>query len=302
MPDKQYVWMDGEFVDFSKANVHVLTHSLQYGSGIFEGIRAYETGKGAAIFRLKEHAKRFVNSARIVGMDLGISQKDLEEAILSTVRKNGLMGCYIRPFAFYNDANIGLSTIGKRVSVAVVAVPFGNYFANKEKGISCKVSSWQRINSSVLPPEAKASGNYSNSILASVEAKRAGFDEAILLSQSGYVAEGPGENIFLVEDGKLVTPSKEADILIGITRDSVIKISESMGLEVEERMVHREELYACDEAFFTGTAAELTPITSIDLRKVGNGKPGPLTKMLSDKISMVVQGKDREYAQWLTYV
>ncbi len=302
MATKQYIWMDGKLVDFDKANVHILTHSLQYGSGIFEGIRAYETDKGAAVFRLKEHAKRFINSARIVGMELGMTQKEVEGAILSTIRKNGLRSCYIRPFAFYNDVHIGLSTIGKKVSVAVVAVPFGNYFANKEKGISCKVSSWKRINSNDLPPGAKASGNYANSILASVEAKRSGFDEAILLSQSGYVAEGPGENIFIVEDGKIVAPSKEADILIGITRDSVIKISESLGLEVEERMVHREELYTCEEAFFTGTAAEITPITSIDLRKVGKGKPGPITQMLADKLSSIAQGKEKEYAHWLTQV
>ncbi len=302
MATKQYVWMDGNFIEFDKANVHVLTHSLQYGSGIFEGIRAYETGQGPAIFRLKEHARRFINSARIIGMDLGLSQKQVEDAIVSTVRKNGLKSCYIRPFAFYNDQNIGLSVIGKKVSVVVAALPFGSYFANKEKGINCRVSSWQRMNSYILPPEAKASGNYSNSILASVEAKRAGADEAIILARSGHIAEGPGENIFLIQDARLVTPSKEADILLGITRDSVIKMAESMGLEVEERMVHREELYTCDEAFFTGTAAEITPIVSIDLKKIGQGKIGPVTKMLSEKFSAVAQGRDREYSDWLTIV
>ncbi len=302
MASKQYVWFDGKFVDFEKANVHILTHSLQYGSGIFEGIRAYSTEKGPAIFRLREHAKRFLNSSKIVGLDLQMQQKEIEEAIKEAVKKNKLESCYIRPFAFYNDQGIGLNVVGKKVSVAIAALAFGNYFEGKDAGIKCKVASWQRINSYVLPPQAKLSGNYANSILASLEAKLAGADEAILLSPGGYVAEGPGENIFLVNDGKIITPSKDSDILLGITRNSIIKVAESMGFEVEERLVHKEELYTCDEAFFTGTAAELTPITSIDSRKIGNGKPGPITKVLGDKFSGVVHGKEREYMQWLTFL
>lgn len=302
MANKQYVWMDNKFVDFRKANVHLLTHSLQYGSGVFEGIRAYSTDKGPAIFRLGEHSRRFMRSAKIVGMDLGMGQRRIEEAIISIVKKNRLQSCYIRPFAFYNDNRIGLSVLGKKVSVAIAALEFGNYFTDKDKGIRCKISSWQRMNSYVLPPEAKLSGNYANSILASLEAKLSGSDEAILLSPDGYVAEGPGENIFLVEDGRVLTPSKDSDILLGITRDSMLKIAESMGLETEERMIHREELYTCDEAFFTGTAAEITPIVSVDSRKIGNGKQGPITKMLADKFSGIVHGRESEYAQWLTYV
>jgi branched-chain amino acid aminotransferase len=246
--------------------------------------------------------KRFLNSARIYDMEIGFDVEELEDAILGTVKKNKLEECYIRPFGFYNDQHIGLSPIGKKVSVFVAAVSFGSYFTNKDKGIKCKVASWHRINSLVLPPEAKASGNYLNSILCSTEAKRAGADEAILLSGDGYVAEGPGENIFLVQDNKLITPSREADILMGITRDSIIKLAEGKGILVEERQVHREELYLSDEVFFTGTAAELTPITEIDSRKIGKGKAGPITKMLSTDFDGVVKGQNEEFFDWLTYV
>ncbi|MEM3839115.1 MAG: branched-chain amino acid transaminase [Candidatus Micrarchaeaceae archaeon] len=302
MPKKQYIWIDGKMAESRHSNVHVLTHSLQYGSGIFEGIRAYQTSAGPAIFRLKDHAKRFLNSAKIAGMNLGLAQADIEEAVKSVVRKNGIASGYIRPFAFYNDSRIGLSTLGKKVSVAVAAIEFGSYFDNKDKGVRCKVSSWHRPNSMILPVEAKLSGNYANSILASLEAKLAGFDEAIMLSSNGYVAEGPGENIFLVRDGALVTPSKDSDILLGITRDSILKIAKQKGLPVEERPVHREELYSCDEAFFTGTAAEITPIVSIDSRQIGSGRPGAMTKALWDAFSAIVHGNDPLYKGWLEYL
>jgi len=302
MKRKQYVWFDGKFVDFAEAKVHVLTHSLQYGSGIFEGIRAYKAKEGTAVFRLKEHVKRFFNSAEIYSMKLGIGQAEMKDAILSTIKKNKLEECYIRPFGFYNDAHIGMNPLGKKVSVAIAAIYMGNYFKGKEKGIKCNISSWQRINSLILPPEAKASGNYLNSILASIEAIKSGADEAILLSCGGVVAEGPGENIFLVQDGKLVTPSRSADILLGITRDSIIKIAENKGLIVEEREVHREELYTSDEVFFTGTAAEITPITTIDSRKVGNGAVGPITRMLDKEFGEIVHGNNEEFSDWLTYV
>ncbi len=302
MQPSKYVWFDGKFTAFEDANVHVLTHSLQYGSGIFEGIRTYKTDRGPAIFRLDDHVKRFFRTAEIYSMPLPINQKTLSNAIAGTVKKNRLDSCYIRPFGFYNDQHIGLSPLGKRVSVVVAALPFGSYFANKDKGVKCKVSSWQRINSLIMPPEAKGSGNYLNSILASMEAKEGGADEAILLSHDGYVAEGPGENIFLVQNGRLVTPSKTADILLGITRDSLIKIAEAKGLTVEEREVHREELYTSDEVFFAGTAAELTPITSIDSRKIGAGKPGPITKVLSEAYDEVVTGQNEDFSDWLTYL
>lgn len=302
MPEKQYVWFDGRFVDSNEAKVHVLTHSLQYGSGIFEGMRTYKTKRGACVFRLKDHMRRFLDTARIYAMDLGYDEEELCKAVTTLVRKNRLESCYIRPFAFYNDTRIGLDTSGKKISVAIAAVPFGAYFENKNKGIRCRVSSWHRINSEILPPHAKASGNYRNSILASEEAKRNGADEAIMLTSHGYVAEGPGENIFIVKNNKLITPSDSSDILLGITRDSVIKIAENMGLLVEVRDVHREELYTCEELFFSGTAAEITPIVNVDGRRIGAGHIGPMTKMVSDHFSHIVAGEDDQFNHWLTPV
>ncbi len=298
--DMRYVWFDGKFVTFEKATVNVLVHSLQYGSGVFEGIRAYKARNGTAIFRLEDHVKRFFNSAKIYSMPIKFTPQQISKAIIDTVKKNGSAECYIRPFAFYTNTSLGVSNVDE-TSVIIATVDMGKYF-KKEGGLKCKVSSWRRINSSILPPEAKGSGNYLNSLLASLEAKKAGADEAILLTFDGYVAEGPGENIFLVEDNKLVTPSKEADILLGITRDSVIKIAESMGIEVEERQVHQEELETCDEAFFTGTAAEITPIVEINGIKVGKGKPGPITKTLMQAYDDVVRGNSEEFQEWLTYV
>lgn len=297
---KQHVWFDGKFVNFEDAKVHILTHSLQYGSAVFEGIRVYDTKHGSAIFRLKAHLRRFINSAKIYNMDLEYSTQELQQAIIALVKKNKLKSCYVRPIAFYNDTQIGLSVRGKKISIAIAAVPFGSYFKDKDKGIRCKVSSWNRIDSRILPTRAKASGNYINSIIASMEAKDSGADEAIMLFSNGYVAEGPGENVFLVKDNMLITPSEGADILVGITRDSVIKIAESKGLQVSERFVHREELYTCDELFFTGTAAEVTPILSVDSRKIGSGKVGPITKLISDEFTRVTNGGNEEFKDWLT--
>jgi branched-chain amino acid aminotransferase len=297
----QYVWLDNKMVKAGDAKVPIMTHSLQYGSGIFEGIRAYETDNGTAVFRLNEHVHRFANSMKIYSMVHGYTEKQLREAILKVVKTNGIGSGYIRPFAFYNDDQIGLSTAGKKVSVFIAARPFGKYFTN-QGGIACKVSSWCRINSSILPVEAKASGNYLNSIIASMEAKRTGFDEAIMMSQNGYVAEGPGENIFLVKDNVLITPDKGSDILLGITRDSLIKMAESIGMEVRERQIHREELYTADEVFFSGTAAELTPITSVDGTKVSAGAVGPMTKILAGAFDEVVHGRNKDFEGWLTYV
>ncbi|MDE1861150.1 MAG: branched-chain amino acid transaminase [Candidatus Micrarchaeota archaeon] len=302
MDAKQYIWINGRFVDFADAKVHVLTHSLQYGSGIFEGIRAYETRDGTAIFRLKEHMKRLVDTAKIYSMGLGYTQKQLEDATVETVRKNGPKSCYIRPFAFYDDNRIGLTTKGKKVSVMIAAVPFGAYFEGHDKGISCKIATWHRINSEILPVTAKASGNYLNSIIASEEAAQAGADEAILLSHNGYVAEGAGENIFLVRDNQLITPSAASDILIGITRDSIMKIAAKDNLKVCEREVHKDELYIADEVFFTGTAAEVTPIVRIDSKPIGTGRPGAITSKLRDRFNRIVHGDSKEFKEWLTYV
>ena len=303
MAISSYVWLDGKFVKFEDAKVSILTHSLQYGSGIFEGIRFYETGKGPAVFRLKEHAKRFFNSAKIYGMPLKINQKDLEEAICATVSKNGIKEGYIRPFGFYNSIGIGFNVRGLTTSVAIAAVPYKGLYGGHAKGLRCKVSSWQRINSAILPAEAKASGNYINSILAAKDAQDSGYDETILLSNNGKtVAEGPGDNIFVVQDGVLVTPPKSSDILLGITRDTIIKIAEGLKIPVQERDIRREELYTSDEAFFTGTAAEVEPISSIDSRVLGDGSVGPITELLKSKYSDVVRGKDKAHLSWLTVV
>ncbi|MGC8730249.1 MAG: branched-chain amino acid transaminase [Candidatus Micrarchaeia archaeon] len=299
---KLRMWVDGKFVSEDDAHVPILTHSLQYGSGIFEGIRSYDTGKGAAIFRLDDHINRFFNSAKIYSMNLGYSFEEIKKAIIDTVAKNNLLMSYIRPFAFYNDAHIGVSVDGKKVSVAIAAIPFGKYFSNASSGVKCKISSWRRINSDILPVEAKASGNYINSIIASNEAKASGFDEAILLSENGYVAEGPGENIFIVKNGDLLTPSRSSDILLGITRDTLLKLSADLGISATERLIHKEELYTCDEAFFAGTAAEITPIINIDGITISNGKPGKLTQKLADLYYGIVSGKNKKYSKWLTYV
>lgn len=302
MTNTSYVWFDGKFVKSEDAKVSILTHSLQYGSGIFEGIRCYETKKGPAIFRLHDHITRFFNSAKIYGMPLNFTPKQIEEAACGVVAKNKLKSAYIRPFGFYNTTGIGFDTRGKTTSVAVAAVSFGNLF-NNSGGLSCKVSSWQRINSSILPAGAKASGNYLNSIIASKEAHDSGYDEAILLTNSGKtVAEGPGENIFVVQDGVLITPPKSSDILLGITRDTLIKIAYRLGISVQERDIRREELYTSDEVFFSGTAAEIQPITSVDSRRVGAGKPGPVTLTMSKEYFQLVKGEKKEFSEWLRLV
>ncbi len=290
-------------VSYKDARVPILTHSLQYGSGIFEGLRAYETKDGTAIFRLDEHVKRLLRSLKIYSMKISYTDKQLMKAIVEVVKKNSLKSCYIRPFVFYDSDKIGMNPSRSKVSVFIAAVPFGAYFGKgKEHGIRCKISSWRRINSGILPVEAKASGNYINSIIAGNEARASHFDEAILLSASGYVAEGSGENIFLVKYGHLITPDASADILMGVTRESIIELAENIGLIVEQREVHKEELYSADEVFFCGTAAEITPVVNIDGIHIGNGKPGPITKLLQQKYEQVAFGENKEFEGWLTYV
>ena len=302
MAETSHIWLDGKFVRSQDATVNILTHSLQYGSGIFEGIRCYDTKKGPAIFRLEDHMKRFLLSAKIYGMPIKFTQKQLEDAVCDTIEKNNLKSAYIRPFGYYNSEGIGFSTKGKTTSVAIAALPFGRLFGGS-KGLRCKVSSWQRINSSTLPAGAKASGNYLNSIIASKDAQDSGYDEAILLTNFGRtVAEGPGENIFVVQEGVLVTPSKSSDILLGITRDTIIKLAGELGIDVVERDVRREELYTSDEVFFSGTAAEIQPIISVDSRQVGDGKPGPITLNLSRKYYELVKGEGKSFSQWLRLV
>lgn len=303
MADETKVWLDGNIIKESEAKVPIMTHSLQYGSGIFEGIRSYETKNGTAVFRLDEHVKRFFNTAKTYYMDLPFSFDQIKKGILEVLKVNNLTSSYIRPFAFYNDASISVHTSGKRVSVFIAAIPFGAYFGDsKEKGLRCKVSSWHRITSSILPIQAKASGNYLNSIIANSEVSKAGYDEAIMTSANGFIAEGPGANIFLVKDSKLITPNKDSDILLGITRDSIIRMAQSLQMEVTERFVHREEVYTADEVFLVGTAAEVTPVVSIDDISIGNGKPGPITSKISGKFSDIVHGRDNYFSEWLTTI
>jgi branched-chain amino acid aminotransferase len=295
-------WLDGKFIDYSSAKVPILTHSLQYGSGIFEGIRAYETSSGIEIFRLDEHIKRFFETAKIYSMNLGYSLIDIKDATISLIKLNKLKAAYIRPFAFYNNDAIGLNVTNKKVSVFIAAVPLEKYLVSVGEGVKCKVSSWHRINSSILPIEAKSSGHYVNSIIAHIEAKSAGFDEAILLSDNGYVAEGPGENIFIVKNGALFTPDESANILLGITRDTVIQIAKFLNIPVSARNIHREELYTADEVFFSGTAAQITPVLNVDNIKIGSGSTGEITKKIRNIYSDIVHGKIEKFKEWLTIV
>ncbi len=276
------VWFNGKLIPYSEATVPVLTHSLQYGSGIFEGIRAYAGENGSNIFRLKEHVIRFFMTAKIYGLDLGHSIEEISNGIVDTVRENGTVSCYIRPFAFVDDDAISLGIGNKKVSTTISVIPYDSIFGSRKfNGIRCKVSSWRRINSSILPVQAKASGNYLNSIIAANEASASGFDEPILISEGGYVAEGTGKNIFIVKDGTILTPGKDSDILLGITRETVIEISRDMGLSVNERRIHRDELYTADEIFLAGTAAEVAPVTDVDGLKVGEDRTGKITASVS---------------------
>jgi len=294
------VWLDGRFINYEDAKVPILNHSLQYGSGIFEGIRSYR-GDKTYIFRLDEHIDRFFNSMKIYNMPVKHSKEEIKEAIKELIRKNNLGDSYIRPFAFYNDDRIGLSVVGKSLSIYIAAAEFGKYLGEKES-ISVKTSSWRRINSAILPVKAKASGNYINSILANMEAKLSGFDEAIMLDQNGNVSEGSAENVFLVRKGVIYTPSISDSILEGITRDSVIKISKFLGYEVIETEIPREDIYISDEVFFTGTAAEITPVTNVDGIVIGDGKIGKITRELINFYSKVVRGHSEHFQSWLTEV
>ncbi|MCL4346180.1 MAG: branched-chain amino acid transaminase [Candidatus Thermoplasmatota archaeon] len=302
MSQESIYWLNGQFVDESKARVPILTHSLQYGSGIFEGIRAYETPSGSSIFRLRDHMVRFLNTAKIYRMNLGFSLEELENAVREVVKRNNLKSCYIRPFAFYDDDHVGVGTTGKKVSTFIAAIPFGKYFSEADKGLRCKVSSWHRIDSSILPIQAKASGNYLNSVIAMHDAHESGYDEAILTTRDGYVAEGPGENIMMIKNGEIVTPGKESAILLGITRESILTMGKDLGYEVRERLIHREELYTADELFFVGTAAEITPIVNVDGIEIGDGRTGKITSRIREEYFNVVSGKNQKYSAWLTTV
>ncbi len=299
--EAKYIWMDGALIEWSEAKVHIMTHALHYGTAVFEGIRGYWDKGVLKLFRLKDHITRLFNSAKIFHMNIPYTQAQIEEAIVETVKANSIRdNCYIRPIVYRGYGVIGLNPLKAPVKVAIAAFPFGKYL--EEKGVKCCVSSWRRIAIDSQPPAAKICGNYVNSCLAKIEAVLNGFDEAIFLDSHGYVCEGTGENIFIVKNGVISTPPTVSGILEGITRDTVIRLAEDLGFKIQERLIARSELYTCDEAFFTGTAAEITPIVSIDNRVVGDGSPGPITRKIRDQYFKVVLGNISKYRDWISEV
>ncbi|MGZ4353809.1 MAG: branched-chain amino acid transaminase, partial [Gaiellaceae bacterium] len=282
MRETEKIWMSGELVDWGDAKIHVGAHGLHYGSGVFEGIRCYETASGPAVFRLTDHLKRFGNSARLLHMDLPYSVEELRAASLELLSVNALPEAYLRPIAFYGYGELGVSAAGNPVEVVLMSWPWGAYLGDEamRSGIRAKISSWKRVGANTIPHAAKATGIYLNSMLAVTEANLAGYDEAILLTDDGYVADGSGENVFIVKDGRLTTPPLSTSILPGITRDTVIRLARELGYEVSEDNLIRTELYLADEVFMCGTAAEVTPIRSIDDHEIG--PPGPITRKLQE--------------------
>jgi branched-chain amino acid aminotransferase len=299
----RFIWMDGQLVGWDKARIHVLTHTLHYGFGVFEGIRCYKTEKGPAVFRLTDHMKRLHNSASLIGMNLPYSVEELVKATKDLIRANELEECYIRPIAFYGYGVMGLNPTGAPVQVAIAVWPWGTYLGEKglREGVRVKISKWRRIDASTLPPQAKLVANYANSILAKLDALKDGYDESILLNTEGKVAEGPGENLFMVKGGKLYTPPISAGVLPGITRDCVIKISADEGIPFEEKNLTPEELLQADEVFFTGTAAEVTPIREIEGKRVGTGE-WRITRRIQKIYFDAVRGKVEKYSAWLEFV
>ncbi|AOV16173.1 branched chain amino acid aminotransferase [Acidihalobacter aeolianus] len=297
------IWLDGEMVPWREAKVHVLTHTLHYGMGVFEGVRAYRTERGPAIFRLEDHTRRLFNSAKILGMEIPFSHEDISRAQLDVIRENKLESAYIRPMCFYGSESMGLHAENLQVHCMVAAWPWGSYLGQDglERGIRVKVSSFSRHHINVTMCRAKSNGSYMNSMLAVKDATACGYDEALLLDTEGYVAEGSGENVFIVHDGTLYTPDLTS-ALDGITRRTIFAFAESFGIPVREKRITRDEVYIADEAFFTGTAAEVTPIREVDGRPIGSGSRGPITERLQKQYFDVVQGRDARYDHWLSHV
>ena len=297
------IWYDGKLVPWRNATTHVLTHSLHYGLAVFEGVRAYKTPQGTAIFRLREHTQRLLNSAHIYMMKIPYDLDTLMEAQKEVVRANQLESCYIRPIAFYGSEKMGVSPKGNSVHVAIAAWPWGAYLGAEaiEKGIRVKTSSFARHHVNVSMTRAKYSGTYANSILANLEATEHGYDEGLLLDVDGFVAEGSGENLFMVKDGKIYEPELTS-ALIGITRDTIIQLAKDLGYTVSSKRITRDDLYIADEAFFTGTAAEVTPIRELDGRTIGTGQRGPLTEKLQNAFFKLVSGQSDAHREWLSAV
>jgi branched-chain amino acid aminotransferase len=298
-----FIWYDGQLVPWREATTHVLTHSLHYGLSVFEGLRAYETERGTAIFRLREHTERLLNSAKIYQMPIPYSLEALMEAQKEVVRANGLTSCYIRPIVFYGSEKMGVSPRGAKVHIAIAAWPWGAYLGEEglQKGIRVKTSSYQRQHVNVTMPRAKVASTYANSILANLEVTQHGYDEALLLDTMGFVAEGAGENLFIVKNGQLIEP-EIACALTGITRDTVHHIARELGIPLTSRRLTRDDIYIADEAFFTGTAAEITPIRELDDRVIGSGTRGPVTARIQERFFAIVQGRAPEYDHWLAFI
>jgi branched-chain amino acid aminotransferase len=303
--DVDTIWQDGEFVDWDEAKVHVLTHGLHYGTGVFEGVRCYDTEHGPAIFRWEDHLDRFYESGKPYDIDIPYDQDELTTATAELIRRQDLESCYIRPVAFYGYDMLGLNPESCPVEVAIAVWPWGAYLGEEalEEGVDVAVSSWRKYASSQIPTNAKTTGTYVNSVLASQEAKANGYTEAIVLNKEGNVAEGPGENIFLVRDGEIYTTGLAESILDGITRQSVITIAEDLGYTVHDgATISRGELYTAEELFFTGTAAEVTPIRSVDENRIGAGTKGPVTDAVQQRFFDVVERRVDEYEDWFHYV
>jgi len=304
IPKSEKIWFNGQFVNWDDAKIHVMSHVVNYGSSVFEGIRCYNTTKGPAVFCLQQHVQRLMNSAKIYRMELPYSAQELSQAILGTIRENKMRECYIRPVAFRGYGEIGVSPLGSPVDVVVAVWEWGKYLGKEalEQGVEVCVSSWTRIAPNTLPALAKAAANYMNSQLIKMEALKNGYSEGIALDSSGYISEGSGENIFLIKDGVVHTPPLGSSVLPGITRNVAIKICQDLGLTVHQQAIAREFLYIADEVFFTGTAAEVTPIRSVDKITVGCGCRGPITAKVQEKFFGIVSGRCEDQHGWLTFV
>jgi len=298
------IWMDGQMVDWRDAKIHVLSHTLHYGCGVFEGVRAYNTVNGTAIFRLQDHTERLFNSAKILRMKIPFTQEQVNEAQTAVVRENKLESCYLRPLSWIGDKKLGISPKGNDIHLMVAAWAWGAYLGEDgmKRGIRVKTSSYTRHHVNITMTQAKAVSNYTNSILANTEATDDGYDEALLLDAAGFVSEGSGENVFIVKNGVVYTPDLSAGALKGITRDTVFHICKDLGLEVVQKRITRDEVYICDEAFFTGTAAEVTPIRELDRIELGSGSRGPITEIIQSAFFDIVNGRNPKYAHWLTKV
>ncbi|MDQ4098265.1 MAG: branched-chain amino acid transaminase [Actinomycetota bacterium] len=302
IPTVDKIWMDGDLVDWDDARIHILTHSLHYGSGVFEGIRAYATSQGPAVFRLTDHIHRLFNSAKVFLIDIPFTPQQLIEAVKETVRANQVDACYIRPIVYLGYGEMGLNPLPCPVNVSIAVWPWGTYLGDEgiRRGVRVKISSWQRHDPNAVPVAAKGTGMYANSSLAKVEALKAGYDEAILLSPQGYVSECTGENLFVVKHGRILTPPLAAGALEGITQHTVATIARDHGYEVAEANLLRTDLYLAEEAFLTGTAAEVVPIRSVDDREIGD--PGPMTRAIQETFFATVRGEVDQYKDWVEHV